>query len=176
MNKSPQSNPVNQLQSCEIDFDESLAGETTYLRSKSVDNRTNLKLSQTRSNGHVDQDDSHSSTGGGGDDHQSRLVPPSKFTSISNRRDIPVRINDPVNKYSTRIRSRTSNGNLFDVEIENDENRSSNDHLRTRTNIPVQRYPTNTSSIQSSASTSSVSSTMSRNKPTCLDSRHPRST
>ena len=79
-------------------------------------------------------------------------------------------------KSGNGFRARGSNGNLFDSdhqapEFENDENLSYqpdsyqttlNDN-RTRTSIPVHRYTQN--NLQSSASTSSVSSTLSRTKP-----------
>lgn len=166
--------PVNQLKSCEIDFDEMIPVENSpsnngekYQRSKSVENRTRMKLSQTRPTINLDpEESSHSSN----NDEQTRFVPSSKFTSISNRRDIPVRTignsnGNSVNKYSNRTASRDSNGEMIDSgEIENDENCSYPDAVPMRTTIPVQRYSGH-NSIQSSASTSSVSSVMSRNKP-----------
>jgi len=173
-NKSPQSMPVNQLKSCEIDFDEMIPVENSpnnngekYQRSKSVENRTRMKLSQTRPTINLDPEESSYSSN---NDEQTRFVPSSKFTSISNRRDIPVRTmgssnGNSVHKYSNRTTSRGSNGEMIDGgEIENDENCSYPDAVPMRTTIPVQRYSGH-NSIQSSASTSSVSSVMSRNKP-----------
>ncbi|CAF3229974.1 unnamed protein product [Rotaria sp. Silwood2] len=128
------------------------------------------------------------------DDNNSTTVPSSKFTSMNNRRDTapPPRI--PTTPRSTiadrtpltkRVssgnnlsytknhhgnRTRNSNGNLIDTD--NDENLTFNDNYqpkiidnKTRTSMSVNRYATNNNNnIQSSASTSSVNSTMSRTK------------
>ncbi|CAF4449306.1 unnamed protein product, partial [Adineta steineri] len=75
----------------------------------------------------------------------------------------------PTNTKNTNgIRTRNGNGSIVDTE--NDENMTISDNYqpkiidnKTRTLIPVHRYPTN-NNIQTSASTSSVTNTMSRTK------------
>jgi hypothetical protein len=192
-NSAPSQIPSNQLQTCEIDFDDSLnqtiidhtneqITSNKYQRSKSVDTRAKLKLSQSRSN---DNNDEHN-------DEQEKIIPSSKFTSNNSRP--PPRI--PLTPTSTPrttltkrpsngIRRQNSNGDMYDIDnqqqdIENDENISYNDdnyqqklhENRMRTSIPVHRYTTNNTNIQSSQSTSSVNSNISRTKqPINLDRR-----
>ena len=125
-----------------------------YQRSKSVDGRQRLKFAQTRGNSSqdpveisIDHDEEFH------DQQQQRVVPSSKFISIGNRHEVPVRtavthLSRPVNRPSPIAKPRNSNGNLFDSD-QHEENH------RTRT-IPIQRGSTNL--IQSSASSSSISS------------------
>ena len=187
MNKNSPQNPPAQLKSCEIDFDDSpnttiidhtneqiSTSSNKYQRSKSVDTRARLQLSQLRSNN--DLDDNTLSN----NDEQQRTVLSSKFTSI-NPRQPPSRA--PLTP-RTSLTKRSSNGvrtpNFYDTDhhhqqqqvLENEENISLHDENyssklnenRTRTSIPVHRYTTN-NNIQPSPSTSSVQSTTSRAKP-----------
>lgn len=179
LNKNASQNPSNQLQSCEIDFDDSLnttiidhtneqITSNKYQRSKSVDTRARLKLAQSQLN-----DDNN--------DEQQKTIPSSKFTPINSRPPPRVPLT-PTTTATTRtaltkrstngIRQQNSNGNMYDQDIENEENISYHDdnyqtklsnNNRIGTNIPVHRYTTN--NIQPSPSTSSVSSNISRTKP-----------
>jgi hypothetical protein len=184
--------PSTQLKSCEIDFDDT-GVETSndlankYLRSKSVDARAKLKLSQNRDENNILLND-----------EEIKTIPSSKFTQMNTRNDAPPprvpltptsthrvitakRPSNGTNVSYTRtvngIRTHDSNGNLYDTE--NDENLLYNDNNyepkivdhRTRTSIPVHRYTTN-NNIQPSPSTSSINSTLSRTKQSGTTSIH----
>lgn len=192
MNKNTPQNPSNQLTSCEIDFDDAAANTTLtdqnneptvnssssltnkYQRSKSVDNRTRLKLTSARSNNEIEENQLNDN------DDQQRIIPSSKFTPV-NARPPPRAPLTPRTSLSKRspngVRTPNSNGNGYESELvqqdfENEENISvHDDHYqtkfidnRTRTAIPVHRY-TASNHIQSSPSASSVNSNMSRTKP-----------
>ncbi|CAM4740130.1 unnamed protein product [Rotaria magnacalcarata] len=168
-------------------------------RSRSVDGRARLKNAQARSNNHNNNNNNNNNNNrstNDSDDNTSIAVPPSKFTPASTRRDappprIPViprtvhndrtpltkRVASGHNLAYTRnangMRARNSHGNLMDTD--NDENLAFHDHYqpkiidnKSRTSIPTHRYGTN--HIQSSASTSSVTNTVSRNKISILGS------
>ncbi|CAF0802429.1 unnamed protein product [Rotaria sp. Silwood1] len=179
-------NSTTQLKSCEIDFDDSLNSTATitenineenssldnkYQRSKSVDGRTRIKLSQSRTNQQstIDNDENNNTI----HNEQDKPIPSSRFTPINIRREAPIkppnRNNLSYTKTTNGIRTHGSNGNIIDTynqqqDIENNENISFNTDNRTRTTIPVQHYTTH-NHIQTSSSTSSVNSTHSRPKP-----------
>ncbi|CAF3722548.1 unnamed protein product [Rotaria sp. Silwood1] len=179
-------NSTTQLKSCEIDFDDTLNSTATitenineenssldnkYQRSKSVDGRTRIKLSQSRTNQQstIDNDENNNTI----HNEQDKPIPSSRFTPINIRREAPIkppnRNNLSYTKTTNGIRTHGSNGNIIDTynqqqDIENNENISFNTDNRTRTTIPVQHYTTH-NHIQTSSSTSSVNSTHSRPKP-----------
>lgn len=107
MNKNSPQTPTNQLQSCEIDLDDSLSTSTIdnnadnindqnstlsnkYHRSKSVDGRTRLKFVQSRMNQNnfatTDTDETNSLI----NDEQDRSVASSRFVPVSARREVPT--------------------------------------------------------------------------------------
>lgn len=192
MNKNNPQNPSNQLTSCEIDFDDAAAAADTtitdqnndstvnassankYQRSKSVDNRTRVKLTSTRSNNDMDETQLNTN------DDQQRVIPSSRFAPVNARPPprAPLTPRTSVSKRSPNgVRPSNSNGNVYESELvqqdfENEENISvHDDHYptklidnRTRTAVPVHRYTTS-NQIQASPSTSSVNSNLSRTKP-----------
>ena len=165
--------------------DQMSSSSNKYQRSKSVDSRARLKIVQARANNStqstsIDLDETF--------DEPHKPVSSSKFNSIQVRRapltptsssrslttkrpSIGSSSNTLYPKHSNGMQTRGSYANLHDSDnAENDENLSVNDHFhskivdnRTRTALPVQRYPQNP--IQTSASTSAVSGTLSRPKP-----------
>lgn len=155
-------------------------------RSRSVDGRARLKNAQARANTTATRLINDS------DDSNSTPVPSSKFTPVNNRRDAPPpRIpttprstahnerstftkrvasghNLAYGRNTNGIRTRNSNANLTDPDT--DENLTFHDAYqpkiidnKPRTSIPGHRYGTN-NHIQSSASTSSIHSTVSRTR------------
>jgi hypothetical protein len=161
-------------------------------RSRSVDGRARLKNAQMRANNGTnrptnDFDENNSTT-----IPSSRFtsintrrevplprVPITPRSMIPDRPSLTKRVPSGHNLTYSRtpnsLRTRGSSGNLVDTdnqhnhETENDENLTFNENYqpkiidsRTRTSIPVHRHSTN--HIQTSASTSSVNSTISRTK------------
>ena len=164
-------------------------------RSRSVDGRARLKNAQNRMNnngaGRPDGDDPQANNVPSSKftsmiarrDTQPARPPMTPRSSMTDRtstaRRTPSTHNLTYARNGHSMRTRSSNGNLVDAEhrqaneIENDENASLVDPYqpkiidnRLRTAIPPPaRYAAQHHPLQSSASTSSVNSTMSRAKP-----------
>ena len=164
-NKNPSQPSTNQIQTYEIDVDPT-ANEQKYQRSKSVEHRGRLTLTQTITDADNEQDQQSSTT-----------VQSSKFTPIHSRppprvpltpttmpRTMPNKRPPNANHFSY---SKSTHGNIYDHELENEENIQYQDENRERIGIPVHRYPNtnNNNNIQSSPSTSSMNSNLSRTKP-----------
>ena len=186
-NPESTSPPTNNLSKCQ--------------RSRSVDGRARLKNAQARmANGPPrpgnEYDEQHSpavpsskfTSAPTRRETQPPRLPITPRSMMNERNSVAKRTPSGNNlnymRHSPAVRTRASNGNLLDSDhaLEHDDSSSINDHYqpkiietRPRTGIPVHRHATtigNGNYLQPSASTSSVSSTLSRTRLPISTSAH----